>query len=74
MFQIASLFFLQRVKRSISDDARDFNNMEKRAVTKFFFPVRQGSEENSRHSDRNIRGTCTTVCHCQTLGGPVKTW
>ena len=26
-------------------------------------PARQGAEGNSRHSDRNIRGTCTLVCH-----------
>jgi len=25
----------------------------------FFPPARQGAERNSRHSDRNIRGTCT---------------
>jgi len=35
-----------------------------------FFPARQGTEGNSRHSDRNIRGTCTIICH-QKLGGPV---
>jgi len=35
-------------------DARDFNNIETRTVIKFFFPVRQGAEGNSRHSDRNI--------------------
>ena len=29
----------------------------------FFFPARQRVEGNSRHSDRNIRGTCTIVCH-----------
>ena len=34
-------------------DARDFNNIETRAVIKFFF-LRQGAEGNSRHSDRNI--------------------
>jgi len=33
---------------------RDFNNIETRAVTKFFFSARQGAEGNSRHSDRNI--------------------
>ena len=27
------------------------------------FPARQGAEGNSRHSDRNIRGTCTISCH-----------
>ena len=37
----------------------------------FFFSARQGAEGNSRHSDRNIRGTGTIVCHHQKLGGPV---
>ena len=36
-------------------DARDFNNIETRAVIKFFFfSARQGAEGNSRNSDRNI--------------------
>jgi hypothetical protein len=35
-------------------EARDFNNIETRAVIKFFFPARQGAEGNSRHSYRNI--------------------
>jgi len=36
-------------------DARDFNNIETRAVIKFPPPpARQGAEGNSRHSDRNI--------------------
>ena len=34
-------------------DARDFNNIETRAV-KLLFLARQGAEGNSRHSDRNI--------------------
>ena len=37
MSQIASLFLLQRLKGSMSEDARDFNNIETRAVIKFFF-------------------------------------
>jgi len=56
----------------MSGDARDFNNIETRAVKFFFFL--QGAEENSRHSDRNIMGTFIIVCHCQKLGGPVYTW
>jgi len=36
MCRIASIFLLQRLKGSISGDARDFSNMETRAV-KFFF-------------------------------------
>jgi len=35
-------------------DARHFNNIETRALIKFFFPARQDTEGNSRHSDRNI--------------------
>ena len=31
----------------------------------FFFLARQGAEGNSRHSERNIRGICTIVCHRQ---------
>jgi len=55
----------------MSDDARDFNNIETQAVIKFFFPAWQGAEENLRHSDRDIRGTCTIVCHRKKLGGLV---
>jgi len=43
----------------------------RRELSSFFFLVRQGVEGNSRHSDRNIRGTCTIVCRRQKLGGPV---
>jgi len=59
MCRIASLFLLQTLKGNMSGDARDFNNIETRAVKIFFFPVRQGAYGNSRHSDRNITGTCT---------------
>ena len=71
MCRIASLFLLQKLKGSISGDAQDFNNTETRAVIIFFFPARQGAEGNPRHSDTNIRGTCTIVCHRQKLGDPV---
>jgi len=33
-------------------DARDFNNVETRAVIKFLFPAKQGAEGDSHHSDR----------------------
>ena len=69
MCRIASRFLLERLKGSMSGDVRDFNNMETRAVIKFFFSARQGAEGNSHHSERNIRGTCTIVCHRQKLGG-----
>ena len=71
MSRVANLFLLQRLKGGMSGDARDFNNMQTRAVIKFFPPARQVAEGNSRHSDRNIKGTRTIVCHRQILGGPV---
>ena len=51
----------------MSSDARYFNNIETGVVIKFLFPARQGFEGNSRHSDRNMRGTCTILC-------TVKNW
>jgi len=64
MCQITRLFLLQRLKEGMSGDARDFNNIETRAVIKFF-PARQGAEGNSRHSERNVRRICTILCHHQ---------
>jgi hypothetical protein len=37
MSRIARPFFLQRLEGCMSGDARDFNNIEKRAVNKLFF-------------------------------------
>jgi len=72
MCRIASLFLLQRLKGIMSGDARDFNNIETRAVIKFFFLPLQGKALKEIHAIlRNIRGTCTIVCHHQKLGGPV---
>ena len=49
MCRIASLFLLQRLKGSMSGDARDFNNMETRAVNKFF-PLLQGKTPKEIHA------------------------
>ena len=74
MCRIASLFLLYRLQGSMTGDARDFNNTETRAVIKSIPhpPARQGAEGNSCHSDRNIRGTCTIVCHRQKLVAQFK--
>ena len=48
MCRIASLFLIQTLKGSMSDDARDFSNMETRAVIKFFFL--QGKAPNKIHA------------------------
>ena len=53
-----------QVTRAISTTSRS-------ELSTSFFSARQGAEGNSRHSERNIRGTCTIVCHRQKLGGPI---
>ena len=45
MCQIASLFLLQRLKGSMSEDTRDFNNIETRAVIRFFLPQHKAWKE-----------------------------
>ena len=49
MCRIASLFLLQRLKGSMSGDTRDVNNMETRAVIKFFFFL-QGKAPKEIHA------------------------
>jgi len=57
----------------MSEDARDFNDIETRAVIKFYFPLQSQAPKDIHDilTDRNISGTCTTVCHRQKLGGTV---
>jgi len=55
----------------MSGDECDFNNIKMRAVIKFFPPARQDAEGNSRHPDRNIKGTCIILRQRQKMGGPV---
>jgi hypothetical protein len=54
-FQVFSCY---RGWKEVCQATRDFNNIETRDI---FFSARQGAEGNSRHYDRNIRGTCTIV-------------
>ena len=49
MCRIASLFLLQKLKGRMSGDARDLNNIETRAVIKFFFPL-QGKAPKEIHT------------------------
>jgi hypothetical protein len=47
-------FLVTETKGSMSGDARDFNNIEKRVVIKSPPPpARQGAEGNSRNSDKH---------------------
>jgi hypothetical protein len=70
MCRNAGLILLHRLKGSMSGDANYFKNIETRVFMKLF-PARQGAKRNSRHSERNIRGICTVVCHRKKLGSPV---
>ena len=45
MCRIASLFLLQRLKGSMTGDARDLNNIDIRAVIKFFFLKGKATKE-----------------------------
>jgi len=73
-FAELQVFSCYRGWKEACQATRVFNNVEKRAVINNVFPARQGSEGNSRYSDRNIRGTCTIVCHHQKLSDPVLKW
>ena len=64
MCGIASLFLLQRLKGSMSGDVL-FQQHRDASCHQGFLRARQGAKGNSCHSDRNIRGTCTIVFHCQ---------
>ena len=69
MCRIASLFLLQRLKGSMSGDARVFKSFKTQAVIKCFFKARHRRKFTPFY--RNIKGLCTIVCHRQKLGGPV---
>jgi len=68
MCRIASLCLLQRLKGSMSGGARDFNNMETRVDTKFFFYL-QGKAQ------REIHAILTeTLWECAPSYATVKNW
>jgi radical SAM superfamily enzyme with C-terminal helix-hairpin-helix motif len=54
----------------MSSGAPDFKNIKTREVIIFF--SMQGAEVKSRHSERNIRLTCTILRYRQKLGAQYK--
>ena len=69
MCRIASIFFVTEAERKhVRRRARFQQHRDAGCHRVFSLPARQGAEGNSRHSDRNIRGTCTIVWHRK------KTW
>jgi len=50
MCRIVTLFLLQRLKESMSGDSRNFNNIETRAVIKFYFFFLKGKTPKEIHA------------------------
>ena len=67
MCGIASLFLLQRLKRSILRDARDFNNMGTRALIKFFLANPKEFHAILRQILGKHAPLCATIKNCVTL-------
>ena len=63
-------FLVTEAERKHGRRRAQFQQHRDASCQKLFFPARQGAEENSRHSERNIRVTCTIVCHHQKSGWP----
>ena len=53
MMIIYSMCYIMVIAWKHIRDTRNFNNIVTQALIKFFFPARQGTKGNSRHSDRN---------------------
>ena len=66
------LCLVRRLKGSMSGDTQ-FQQQRDMSCHQGFYPARRGTEGNSCHFDRNIRWTCTVVCHHQKLDDP-KQW
>ena len=52
---------------------RTISVTSRRELSSSFFPLQgKALQANSRHSDRNVRGACTIVCHSQNSVAPFK--
>jgi len=56
----------------MSGDARDFSNMETRAVEIFFSPARQSAEGNSRRLTETLREHAPSYATVKKLSGQFK--
>ena len=65
MCRIASLLVTEVESKHVRRSAISSTWRRELSSSFFFPPARQGAKGNSRHSDKNIRGTCTIVCHCK---------
>jgi len=70
---IAILFLPQKMKRSMSGDARDFSNIETRTLIKLFFPLLQGDAPKEIYAilTETLPEHASSYATVKTLGGPV---
>jgi len=71
MYRIASLFLLLRLKGSMSGDARYFNNIETRAVIKYFFLQGNPSKEIHAIVPETLGEHAPSYATVKKLAGPV---
>ena len=71
MCRIASLFLLQRLNGSMSGDARDFNNIETRALINFFFLQGKAPKEIHAFLTKTLEGYAPSFATVKT-GLPIS--
>jgi len=71
MCRIASLFLLQKLKGSMLGDARDFNNMETRAIKFFFFLQDKAQKEIHAILTETLGEHAPSYSTVKKLGGSV---
>ena len=71
MCRITSLFLLQRLKGSMSGDARDFSNIRRELSSSFFLPQGKATKEVHAILIEILGEYASSYATCQKLGGLV---
>jgi hypothetical protein len=71
MCRIASFFLLRSLKGRVTGDARDFNNIETRALNKFIFLQGKTPKEIHASLKQTLGEHAPSYATCQKLGDPV---
>jgi len=71
MCRITSLFLLQRLKGSMSDDARDFNNIRRELSSSFFLLQGKATKEVHVILIEILGEYAPSYATCQKVGGLV---
>ena len=64
-------YLWQGLKEGVLGDARDFNNIETRAIIKYFYLQSKAQKEINAILTEILREICTILFHRQKLGDPV---